>query len=199
MMISEFTERTGFYPDANLYRAIEEAYNEYDGDKNQFCQAYKTNHYGLADQIARSANEMARKALGKKDDELWEARDDLKEAEEKIRRLEAKLEQEQEWKPYTDEKEVSDNEYVMGKAAAFRTFENDDEAKEWIAMEFGFNKSKMEVLHSKPIFEVSRHHVLRKVGEVNREPWYNATDWYYVRFQICGMIYEAFNGTLIQH
>lgn len=197
MMISEFTERTGFYPDANLYRAIEEAYNEYDGDKNQFCKAYKTNKDGLAEKIARAANENARHELKKKDDEIWNIQDDLKQAEAKIKRLEAQLEREQEWKPYIDEGAVSDNDYVTGKAAAHQIME-DKEAREWIEYEFGFAMSKIEILSTKPEFEVSRHGQLRKIGEINREPWYNATDWYYVQFQVCGMVYEAYNGSLIQ-
>ena len=198
MMINEFTERTGFYPDANLYKAIEDAYYDFSGDKNEFCKAYKANKDGLAEKIARAANSAAQMMLQKKDEEIEEVVDDLEDAKAEIKRLKAQIEREQEWKPYVDETEVNDNDYVAGKAAAHHLME-DDEAKEWIANECGFAEKKIEILHNKPIFEVSRHHQLRKVDEVNREPWYNATDWYYVRFQVCGMIYEAHNGNLIQH
>ena len=34
MMISEFIERTGFQPTAEEYAKIEEAYYDFDGDKN---------------------------------------------------------------------------------------------------------------------------------------------------------------------
>lgn len=198
MMYQEFVERTGFYPDANLYKAIEDVYIRREWkDKDEFCAAYKANHYGLADEIARNANEAVRKELKKKDDEIWEVQDDLNQANAKIKRLEAQLEREQEWKPYIDKGAVSDNDYVSGKAAAHQIME-DKEAREWIEYEFGFAMSKIEILNTKPEFEVSRHGQLRKIGEINREPWYNATDWYYVQFQVCGMVYEAYNGSLIQ-
>lgn len=198
MMYNEFTERTGIYPDANMYAAIEDAYYDFSGDKNEFCEAYKANKDGLAEKIARAACSRAQLALDKKDEEIWEVQDDLNQAKAKIKRLEARIEREQEWKPYIDKDAVSDNDYVMGKAAAFQIME-DTEAKAWIANEFGFAERKIEIIHTKGVFEISRHHELRKIDEVNRDPWYNATDWYYVQFQVCGMIYEAYNGTLIQH
>lgn len=40
MMMSEFTERTGFTPTADEYARIEEAYYDFDGDKNAFCNAF---------------------------------------------------------------------------------------------------------------------------------------------------------------
>lgn len=121
----------------------------------------------------------------------------IAEKDRMIERLKQQLELEQEWKPYIDEGAVSDNDYVTGKAAAHQIME-DKEAREWIEYEFGFAMSKIEILSTKPEFEVSRHGQLRKIGEINREPWYNATDWYYVQFQVCGMAYEAYNGSLIQ-
>lgn len=36
MMLSEFIERTGFEPTADEYQKIEEAYYNFDGDKNDF-------------------------------------------------------------------------------------------------------------------------------------------------------------------
>lgn len=198
MMYSEFTERTGIYPDANMYAAIEDAYYDFSGDKNEFCKAYKANTDGLAEKIARAANSRAQLTLDKKDEEIWEVQDDLNQAKAKIKRLEARIELEQEWKPYIDKDAVSDNDYVMGKAATFQMME-DAEAKAWIANEFGFAERKIEIIRTRGVFEISRHRELRKIEEVNRDPWYNATDWYYVQFQVCGMIYEAYNGTLIQH
>lgn len=40
MMISEFIERTGFEPTAEEYAKIEDAYYDYDGDKDAFCRAF---------------------------------------------------------------------------------------------------------------------------------------------------------------
>ncbi len=40
MMMSEFIERTGFQPMAFEYEKIEEAYYNFDGDKDAFCKAF---------------------------------------------------------------------------------------------------------------------------------------------------------------
>ncbi len=59
MMISEFIERTGFQPTAEEYAKIEEAYYDFDGDKNDFCKAFVKNggelkiYKSRADEIAR--------------------------------------------------------------------------------------------------------------------------------------------------
>ena len=42
MMISEFIDRTGYEPDAREYRAIEAAYYDFYGDKDQFCKHWLT-------------------------------------------------------------------------------------------------------------------------------------------------------------
>ena len=196
MMYNEFTERTGFYPDANLYATIEEAYYDFDGDKNQFCEAYKANKDGIAEMIARAACRKASRVLEKKDREIWEVRDDLKQAEAKIKSLEAKVDSLLEWTPYIDKNAVSQERYDhLRQTGRMMT---DDEAATWIADEWGFAKGKIKIIHTKPVLEVSRMHTIRKVGEVARDPYYEATDWYYVAFQVCGMIYEAFNGSLKQ-
>lgn len=41
MMMSEFTERTGFEPTAEEYDEIEEAYYKFDGNKDAFCINWK--------------------------------------------------------------------------------------------------------------------------------------------------------------
>ena len=40
MMLSEFVERTGFEPMAAEYAKIEEAYCNFNGDKDAFCKAF---------------------------------------------------------------------------------------------------------------------------------------------------------------
>ena len=44
MMMSEFIERTGFEPTADEYAKIEEAYYNFDGDKNAFCKTFIDGH-----------------------------------------------------------------------------------------------------------------------------------------------------------
>ena len=40
MMISEFIDRTGFTPTYEEYQEIEEAYYNFDGNKDAFCKAF---------------------------------------------------------------------------------------------------------------------------------------------------------------
>ena len=46
MLLQEFIDRTRFCPSAEEYRKIEEAYNDFDGDKDKFC-AYWKRHKGI--------------------------------------------------------------------------------------------------------------------------------------------------------
>jgi len=56
MLITEFTERTGIYPDETLYKVIEAHYMDFNGNKDAFCKAYKKNTDGLAEIIQHEAN-----------------------------------------------------------------------------------------------------------------------------------------------
>lgn len=58
MLLTEFENLTGIYPDVNLYRVIEHEYNEGDWhDKAEFCNAYKFNEDGLATRLQAAANQ----------------------------------------------------------------------------------------------------------------------------------------------
>ena len=72
----------------------------------------------------------------------------------------------------------------------------DDEAKALLYNWYGFAKEKVEILHTAPIYEVNRHRQIRKIGEAERAPLYNATDWNYIRFNCGRMSYELYNDNL---
>lgn len=93
MMLSEFEQRTGFYPTLVQYAAIERAYMDFDGDKDAFCKAYKKNADGIAERIQREVN----LATIKQEREQTTA---LTRRDVEIERLKKELEREQEWKPY---------------------------------------------------------------------------------------------------
>ena len=68
-----------------------------------------------------------------------------------------------------------------------------------LATEFGFDKSKIVIVHEVDKCEISRRRMLRKVGTYERKALYNATDWNYILFNIRGNItmgYEMYNGEL---
>lgn len=105
MMLEEFEKRTGFYPTLVQYEAIERAYMEFDGDKDAFCKAYKKNADGIAERIQREVNMTTFKAQNTQAAEI--ARRDVE-----IERLKKELEREQEWKPYEDTHNITQEQYT---------------------------------------------------------------------------------------
>lgn len=194
MMMSEFTERTGIEPTAEEYGMIEEMYYEFDGDKNAFCKEFVEKNLML--EVQREIVKAVREKVEEVRADYIAANRELHDAKNRIAKLEAQLEKEQEWKPWTNEKAVKQEQYDHLYGVGHEM--TDDEAKDWIAQEWGFDRSKIRINHMMKTFEVSRHHYLRQNGEIYRGPLYDATDWYYVFFTVCGMEYEAYNGSLTQ-
>ena len=189
MMIEEFEKRTGFYPTLVQYEAIERAYMDFNGDKDAFCKAYKKN----AERIQQEVNMATLKAQRDQAAEL-----DRRDIE--IERLKAELEREQEWKPYEDTHNVTQAQYtdlaesVPGGAARYMT---DAEALDWVCSEFGFDRSKVTILHEIDEYEVNRHNQLRRTGKkIDRRPVYCATDYHYIRFSVGRNWWECWNGQL---
>ena len=189
MMREEFEKLTGIYPTAELYAQIEAAYMDFNGDKAAFCKAYKKNEDGLAEQIQRAVDMEQAKAQHK-------AAEAAKATEERIKELERKLEREQEWKLYEDTSNVQQADYTRLKDAGGTRTLSDDEAKDLLYDWYGFAKEKITIYHTIPKYEVNRHRQLRKVGEIDRAPLYNATDWNYIRFDCGCMSYELHNDNL---
>ncbi len=195
MMLEEFEQRTGFYPTLAQYAAIERAYMEFDGDKDAFCKAYKKNADGMAERIQREVNLDTIKKEREQADELTR-----RDAE--IERLKKELEREQEWKPYEDTHNIPQAQYtelvesVPSGAAHYMT---DDEAMDWICDEFGFERSKITILHEVDEYEINRHRQLRRTGKkIDRRPIYCATDYHYIRFNVGRgqWQWEAWNGQI---
>lgn len=194
MMMSEFTERTGIEPTMEEYHVIEEMYYEFDGDKNAFCKDFLKNNRMV--EALRRLNNQTAETFYRANEHRRDAEEKVAELEARVKKLEAQLEKEQEWKPWTNEKAVSQERYDHLRSSGHEM--TDDEARDWIAQEWGFDRSKIRINRRMKTFEVSRHHYLRQNGEIDRSPYYDATDWYYVFFTVCGMEYEAFNGSLTQ-
>lgn len=60
MLVSEFIERTGYQPTADEYAEIEIEYNNFNGDKDAFCRAWKRVNPTKAGQIERARKKEAR-------------------------------------------------------------------------------------------------------------------------------------------
>ena len=200
MMLSEFVERTGFEPLAFEYAKIEEAYYDFDGDKDAFCKAFvqgdgerKIYHARAAEIDRLNGRILEMDKAAKKDGEEYERR---------LAFFQAELDKEQEWKPYEDTHNVTQAQYtdlaesVPGGAARYMT---DAEALDWVCSEFGFDRSKVTILHEIDGYEVNRHNRLRRTGKkIDRRPIYCATDYHYIRFNVGrgAWQWEAWNGQI---
>lgn len=186
MMISEFIERTGFEPTAAEYEKIEDAYYNFDGNKDEFCKAWKKN--GGIEQTCRDRA----KKIEQLQSQIGELEKDLM---KQIKNLEAQLEREQEWRPHTDEHNYKQTDY--DRLAGCGRIMTDAEAIRWVSDVFGFREDKIKVYHEIDEFEINRHRQLRRTGKkLDRRPLYDATDWNYVRFDVGGWMYECVNGEL---
>lgn len=189
MMREEFEQRTGFLPTLSLYSIIEKYYMNFDGDKDAFCKAYKKNADWIATMIQHEADmqEVNAQIAAEKAAKEYEAR---------IAELEKALEREQEWKPYEDTDNVQQAEYERLASQSDTEHLSDEKAKDLLYEWYGFAREKIKIHHSVPVYEVNRHRRLRKVGELDRSPLYNATDWNYIRFDCGCMSYELYNDNL---
>ena len=60
MLVSEFIDRTGYRPTAEEYAEIENEYNNFKGDKDAFCRAWKRVNPTKAGQIERARKKAER-------------------------------------------------------------------------------------------------------------------------------------------
>lgn len=193
MMISEFIERTGFQPTAEEYAKIEEAYYDFDGDKNDFCKAFVKNggelkiYKSRADEIARLRGLMLETEK--------QYKKDIADRDRRIDQLTAELDRELEWKPAKNTGTNMGQESYDHLASSGRVM-TDEEAKAFIADECGFAPEKIHILHEASTYEVNKYHHLRKSGTFDRAPMYESADWNYVRFDCAQFMYELVNGEL---
>ena len=162
---------------------------ELSDDKDAFCKAYKKNEGGIAERIQREVNIQHINAQR-------EAEKAQKAMEERIAELEKALEREQEWQPYKDTDNVQQADYERLASQSDTEHMSDEKAKDLLYEWYGFAREKIKIHHSVPVYEVNRHRNLRKVGELDRSPLYNATDWNYIRFDCGCMSYEFYNDNL---
>lgn len=199
MMIHEFTELTGFEPSMEEYKEIEEQYYSFDGDKKAFCKDFVKNGgiQKVYDKRLATIQQM-RSTMIESEKSLMQA---IKEKEDRIASLEAELEKEQEWQPYEDEHNVKQADYERLEAAGARVL-SDNEAADMIAEEFGFDRSKIVIVHEVLKEEVNRHRRVRTVGKFPRKALFEAWDWNYIVFNVKGNVthgYEMYNGELQQY
>ena len=93
-------------------------------------------------------------------------------------------------------KMTQENYLKLGNACGTIMF-SDDEARSFICSNFGFDREKVLVLHKAGLqVYVTTVSTKDACAEIPRIPLYNATDWNYVRFRVCGILWEVIGGDL---
>lgn len=193
MMISEFIERTGFEPTASEYAKIEDAYYDFNGNKDEFCKAFVKNggekkiYKARAEEIAQLKSQLVE--MEKQHKSEMEAR------EKQIAELNADLDRELEWRP-CDGTGTNMTQEQYEHLANYGQVMSDEEAKKFIADECGFDPEKIHILHEVNTCEVNKHRRLRVAGTFDRAPMYESTDWNYIRFDCACFMYEFIDGQL---
>lgn len=201
MTIEEFEQRTGYYPSCKEYAAIEQAYADFPGDKDAFCEACLTNKDGIAERIRSNADQSYFKEIGEYVHKIRTRDAVIGTLKQQVERLTQQLEREQEWKPYEMNGNITQADYERLAAGAesgqCSHYMTDAEAISWICDEFDFSPEKITILHEIDDYEVNRHRQLRKTGrKIDRRPVYCATDYHYIRFNTSRWCYEVWNGQL---
>lgn len=195
MMMEEFETRTGFEPTPEEYEHIEDMYYTFDGDKEAFCKKFVEDG-----EVTKFVNMRARlirllkDEIQKKETEFAKV---LKEKDSVIAELQKNLDKELEWKPCdtgtgTSFPEEKYQELLNSGAKVL----SDEEAKEKIHAEFGFDPAMINIVHEVHTYEINKYHRIREKDRFERKPLYGASDWNYIRFDCAGWCYEMINGGL---
>ena len=195
MMMSEFIDRTGFTPTYEEYLKIEEAYYNFDSNKDAFCKAF------VEGNGEKKICSMRAKKIDQLKSQLVESDRNIKELteryEQKIRLLQAQLDAELEWKPCKDcgtNMEQARYENLLNSGTSKKL--TVEEAKQFIAEECGFDPDKIRIVTEVSTYEVNKYRQTRKSATFTREPVYESTDWNYVRFDCANFMYEFVNGEI---
>lgn len=197
MMMEEFTKLTGIEPTWQEYLEIEKDYYSFKGDKTAFCKDFVRNNRMV--EVLRRMNEEAYNHFFSANEKARNAEEKINELELEIKRLQKIVEREQEWEPYESEHNVKQADYERLDSDPARRELTDNEAIEMISDEFGFEKSRIRIIHEVDKEEINRHRNIRKVGTYQRKALFDAWDWNYIRFNVIGnttMGYEMYKGDL---
>ena len=98
---------------------------------------------------------------------------------------------------FRTESTVAQKDYERLVACCDTKRMSDDAAKKFISDEFGFEPGKIEVLDRVPLqVYVGCDRWSDTSVFIDRDPVYNATDYNYALFRVCGIVYEVWNGNL---
>ena len=74
---------------------------------------------------------------------------------------------------------------------------DDEQACDFVSKRFGFDVKRIEIERHASLNVYTGANTTRKTGAwINRDPYHVASDWNYIRFRVCGMLWEVVNGYL---
>lgn len=198
MMIEEFENYTGIYPDGVLYQQIEAEYTSGDWeDKQDFCAAYKKNLDGIATRAQRNAGRALHDLQETHDNEIRILQKQLENARAQRDAAQFKLDRELDWHEYLDDDRIKDKDYKRLAADIDVRRLTDDEAKDIVSEEFGFARERVAIIRQIFALQINKYHQIRKTDRViQRDPLYSVSDWNYIAFSCAGYSYEMVNGEL---
>ncbi len=138
----------------------------------------------------KGQNESLMQSVEKLTAEINALKTEVNALKSKNTQLEKELDKELEWEPYINKNIASQEDYERLANNSGSKFLSDDEAKDLIYEWFGFAREKIKILRTLDQYLINRHSYLRKIGEIERRPVYNSTDWYYIIFECGGVTYE---------
>jgi hypothetical protein len=189
MLLQEFINRAHFTPTEKEYKKIEENYINSSLNKDEFCKKFLED--GGLQAIAAERQKALEAAM--KEVKVLQEKLDLEKRTSEI--LQIKLEKEQEWKPYIESnmKSKDYNELYLCKGTERMS---EKKAVSFVSNEFGFKQDDIRIITEMPVYEINRHHILKKVSSITCVPVYFSTDWNYVLFEVQRYRYEVVNGEL---
>ena len=72
----------------------------------------------------------------------------------------------------------------------------DEEATDYIARRYGFQPVLISVKRTAVLWIPDSIGIRKTKASIAREPLYSASDMNYIRFEVCGILYEVVNGHL---
>ena len=198
MTIKEFEIMTDIYPSWTLWEEINRTYNESELDKQIWCAAYKANEGGLAERIQSACDVRLGKSEAKLLQMLRDAQSALREMTEERDRLQLALDRELDWHPAEDiGTNMIEREYQI--LADDTPPMSEKEAMYRIHNMCGFDMEHIRIVEHVHTYEVNKHHKLRVKDTYSRRPVWSASDWNYIRFNVCGHQWEIVNGELMPY
>lgn len=182
------------------YNAAHEEHNQLQKAHGEACEAITERDKRLGTMETKSRN--LQTALDASNLELWKLKASLYD------KITASQKAEKHTKKGSSGSNMSQSDYEnLEKSAESlighcdkNTVLTDDEAKKLVGEEFGFEISKIEILHEAEIDISEADSPFLKIKKVPRKPVYDASDWNYIRFNIHGCAgewyYEMINGDI---